>query len=157
MNKERWIKIYKKILIGTDGSLHANNAAVRAAELQKEWKSKIVIFHSINHHKLPLNITPERKYPQEIIQNIEELNREAGRELLKTTQKMFDNSISSVETRLIEDLSPDEYISDVVEKENFDLVVIGSRGHHSKIKEIFLGTVATHVSKNALCDVLIVR
>ncbi len=70
---------------------------------------------------------------------------------------MFDNSISSVETRLIEDLSPDEYISKVVEKENFDLVVIGSKGHHSKIKELFLGTVSTQVTKNAPCDVVIVR
>jgi len=36
----RWFKIYKQILVGTDGSLHANNAAERAAEFQKEWKSK---------------------------------------------------------------------------------------------------------------------
>jgi nucleotide-binding universal stress UspA family protein len=65
--------------------------------------------------------------------------------------------ISSVETRLIEDLSPSEYITKIVNEENFDLVVIGSKGHHSKIKEIFLGTVSSHVLKNASCDVLIVR
>jgi len=70
---------------------------------------------------------------------------------------MFDNSISPVETRLIEDLSPDEYILNVVNKENFDLVIIGSKGHHSKLKEIFLGTVSTQFSKNTPCDVLIVR
>jgi nucleotide-binding universal stress UspA family protein len=78
-------------------------------------------------------------------------------ELLKKTEKFFDNSISSVETRLIEDLSPSEYISKVVVEENFDLVIIGSIGHHSKLKEIFLGTVSTNVSKNAPCDVLLVR
>ncbi|MFX1411957.1 MAG: universal stress protein [Promethearchaeota archaeon] len=149
--------MYKKVLIGTDGSFHANNAAERAAEFQKDWKSKIVIFHSINHHKLPLTINPDRKFPEEIIQNIEELSIEAGKELLKKTEKLFDKSISSVETRLIEDLSPDEYILNVIGKENFDLVVIGSKGHHSKIKEIFLGTVSTQVSKIAPCDVLIVR
>jgi nucleotide-binding universal stress UspA family protein len=153
----RWFKIYKKILVGTDGSLHANNAAERAAEFQKEWKSKIVIFHSINHHKLPQTFNPDKKVPQEVIQNIEDLSREAGKELLKKTEKMFDNSISSVETRLIEDLSPEEYILKVVKKENFDLVVIGSQGHHSKIREMFLGTVSTHVSKNTPCDVLIIR
>ncbi|MFX1591229.1 MAG: universal stress protein [Promethearchaeota archaeon] len=145
------------MLIGTDGSLHANNAAERTAEFQKEWKSKIVIFHSINHHKLPRTINPDKKIPQEVYQHIEKLSIEAGKELLKKTEKMFDNSISSVETRLIEDLSPDEYISKVVEKENFDLVVIGSKGHHSKIKELFLGTVSTQVTKNAPCDVVIVR
>jgi nucleotide-binding universal stress UspA family protein len=143
--------------VGTDGSLHANNAAERAAQFQQEWKSEIFIFHSINHHKLPPTIIPDKKIPQEVIQNIEELSREAGKELLKKTEKMFDNSISSVETRLIEDLSPDEYIFKVVEKENFDLVIIGTKGHHSKVKEIFLGTVSTQVSKKAPCDVLIVR
>ncbi|MFX0002344.1 MAG: universal stress protein [Candidatus Hodarchaeota archaeon] len=153
----RWFKIYKKILIGTDGSLHANNAAERAAEFQKEWKCKIVIFHSMNHHRLPRTIYPDRNFPLEVIQNIEELSREAGKDLLKKTEKMFDKSISSVETRLIEDLSPDEFIFKVVNEENIDLVVIGSKGHHSKIKAIFLGTISTQVSKNAPCDVLIVR
>ncbi|MFX0039175.1 MAG: universal stress protein [Promethearchaeota archaeon] len=149
--------MYKKILIGTDGSLHANNAAERAAQFQKEWKSKIVIFHSINHHRLPRTIYPDKNFPLEVIQNIEDISREAGKELLKNTEKMFNKSISSVETRLIEDLSPEDYIFKIVKEENFDLVVIGSKGHHSKIKEIFLGTVSTHVSKNAPCEVLIVR
>ncbi|MFX1429815.1 MAG: universal stress protein [Promethearchaeota archaeon] len=145
------------MLIGTDGSLHANNAAERAAQFQKEWKSKIVIFHSINHHRLPRTIYPDKNFPLEVIQNIEDISREAGKELLKNTEKMFNKSISSVETRLIEDLSPEDYIFKIVKEENFDLVVIGSKGHHSKIKEIFLGTVSTHVSKNAPCEVLIVR
>ncbi|MFW9872629.1 MAG: universal stress protein [Candidatus Thorarchaeota archaeon] len=149
--------MYKKILIGTDGSLHANNAAERAVELQREWKSKIVIFHSINHHKLPRKINPHREFPVEVINNIEELSKEAGIDLLKETEKFFDKSISSVESRLIEDLNPQEYISKIVKEENFDLVIIGSKGHHSKAKEIFLGTVSTHVSKNTPCDVLIVR
>ncbi|MFX1488268.1 MAG: universal stress protein [Promethearchaeota archaeon] len=145
------------MLIGTDGSLHANNAAERAAELQKEWKSKIVIFHSINHHKLPRNLNPNREFPVEVINNIEEISKDAGIELLKETEKFFDKSISSVETRLIEDLNPQQYISKIVKEENFDLVIIGSKGYHSKAKEIFLGTVSTQVSKNTSCDVLIVR
>lgn len=116
-----------------------------------------MIFHSINHHKLPRKINPHREFPVEVINNIEELSKEAGIDLLKETEKFFDKSISSVESRLIEDLNPQEYISKIVKEENFDLVIIGSKGHHSKAKEIFLGTVSTHVSKNTPCDVLIVR
>ncbi|MFW9818381.1 MAG: universal stress protein [Candidatus Thorarchaeota archaeon] len=151
------MKIYKKILIGTDGSHDANNAADRAAELQKEWKSDIVIFHSINHHKLLKTIYPETTLPLEVIQNIEDLSRKAGKEILKKTELVFDKSLSLVETRLIEDLSPEDYILKAVNHENFDLVVIGSKGHHSKIKHIFHGTISTHILREAPCDVLIVR
>jgi len=40
---------------------------------------------------------------------------------------------------------------------NFDLVVLGSKGHHSQLKEILLGTVSTNVVKSAPCDILIVK
>ena len=144
-------------MIGTDGSHDANNAAEHVAEYQKEWKSEIVIFHSINHHKLPMTISPDITYPQELIQNIEELSIEAGKEILKKTETMFDKSISSVETRLIKDLRPEDYILEIVKKEDFDLVVLGSKGHHSRLKNIFQGTISTHILRDPPCDVLIVR
>ncbi len=153
----RWFKIYKKILIGTDGSHDANNAVEHAAEFQKEWKSKIVIFHSINHHKLPVTINPNKTFPQEVIENIEELSIEAGKELLKKSEKVFDKSISPVETRLIEDLSPEDYILETVKKENFDLVLLGSKGHHSRVKHIFQGTISAHILRDIPCDVLFVK
>ncbi|MHA1489684.1 MAG: universal stress protein [Promethearchaeota archaeon] len=40
--------------------------------------------------------------------------------------------------------------------ENFDLVILGGKGQHSKIGAI-LGTVSTHVVNNADCDVLVIR
>ncbi|MFX1494741.1 MAG: universal stress protein [Promethearchaeota archaeon] len=144
-------------MVGTDGSHYANNAAERAAELQKNWKSEIVIFHSTNHHKLHPSLYPDKEFPQEIYNNIEDLSKEAGKEILKNIEGIFDKSISPVKTRLIEKEDPEDYISRVVEEEGFDLVVIGSRGHHSKIKELLLGTVSTNVSKSCPCDVLIVR
>ena len=63
----------------------------------------------------------------------------------------------AVETRLIEDDAPEVYIRRIVEEENFDLVVLGSKGHHSKLKEILLGTVSKNVVRSAPCDVLIVK
>ena len=44
-----------------------------------------------------------------------------------------------------------------MKEENFDLVVLGAKGHHSKIKEILLGTVLTKVVKCVQCDILIVK
>ena len=83
--------------------------------------------------------------------------QEAGTRLLNKTKSMFGESKSSVETRLIENEPPEDYIRRIVEEENFDLVILGSRGQHSKVKKVLLGTVSSKVSKNAPCDVLIVK
>ena len=44
-----------------------------------------------------------------------------------------------------------------MKEEGFDLVVIGTKGIHSKLRQILLGSVAQRVVKNAPCDVLVVR
>lgn len=151
------IIIYKKILLAIDGSDHANNAAKQVAEFQKKWNSKVVIFHSIKLDRLPSEVYPDFKFLASIYSNFEELCKEAGKHLLDKTKKKFDEAQSSIETRLIEDEAPEDYIKNIVKEENFDLVVLGAKGHHSKIKEILLGTVLTKVVKCVQCDILIVK
>jgi nucleotide-binding universal stress UspA family protein len=148
---------YNKILLATDGSSHARNAAKKAVELQKIWNSKVIIIHSIKDNRTPSELYPNvdalyRKYTI-----LEDVYKDAGTELLKRTKEMFGGNKDFVEYRLIEKVTPSKYIIQVVEEENIDLVVLGSRGIHSKIKKTFLGTVSTNVAKNAECDVLIVK
>ena len=88
---------------------------------------------------------------------MEEASKKAGELLLNETKDFFIKKGLSIETRLIEDDEPEVYIRKIVEQENFDLVVLGSKGRHSKLKEILLGTVSTKVVKSAPCDVLIVK
>lgn len=150
-------KLYKKILLATDGSPHANNAAEKAVEFQKIWDSEVVIIHSIKDNRLPSELYPNIDTLYSKYSNIEEVYQEAGERLLSKTKRMFGENQSLVETRLIEDIPPEDYIKRVVEEENFDLVILGSRGQHSKVKNVLLGTVSSKVSKNAPCDVLIVK
>ena len=70
---------------------------------------------------------------------------------------MFDEAKMPVETHLIEDEDPEDYIERMVREEGFDLVVIGTKGIHSKLRQVILGTVATRVIKHVPCDVLIIR
>ena len=149
--------IYKKILLATDGSFHSNNAAVQVAEFQQKWNSKVLIFHSLRHHKIPMGLFPNEPIPIELYQNIEEISKKVGEQLLNKTKEIFSKAGLSVETRLIEDEEPEVYIRRIVEEENFDLVVLGSKGHHSKLKEILLGTVSTNVAKSVPCDLLLVK
>jgi len=151
------IILYKKILLATDGSHHANNAAEKAVEFQKVWDSKVLIIHSIKDNRLPSEIYPNIEALYSKYSTLEEVYQEAGKRLLNKTKEMFGANQKSVETRLIEEEPPEDYIRRVVEEENFDLVILGSRGQHSKVKKVFLGTVSSKVSKNTPCDVLIVK
>jgi len=151
------IILYKKILLATDGSPHAKNAAEKAVEFQKIWDSKVLIIHSIKDNRLPSDIYPNIESLYSKYSTLEEVYQEAGKRLLNKTKNMFGENQKSVETRLIENEPPEDYIRRVVEEENFDLVILGSRGQHSKVKKVLLGTVSSKVSKNAPCDVLIVK
>lgn len=151
------IIVYKKILVATDGSLHANNAVGKAVEFQKVWDSEVVIIHSIKDTRLPSDLYPNIESLYSKYSTLEEVYQEAGKNLLNKTKNMFGSNQNSVKTRLIEDEPPADYIQRVVEEENFDLVILGSRGQHSKVKKVLLGTVSSKVSKNVSCDVLIVK
>ena len=144
-------------MLATDGSHHANNAAEKAVEFQKIWDSKVLIIHSIKDNRLPSEIYPNIEALYSKYSTLEEVYQEAGKRLLNKTKEMFGANQKSVETRLIEEEPPEDYIRRVVEEENFDLVILGSRGQHSKVKKVFLGTVSSKVSKNTPCDVLIVK
>lgn len=151
------VKIYKKILFATDGSPHSDNVAKQIVEFQKEWNCKIVVFHSLKHNNY-LSIVHSDKYLLSMdYRSNNELRKELGKEILKQTKKIFDRANISVETRLIEDEGPEDYIKRRVEKEEFDLVVLGFNGHHSKSQKSFLGTRSIKILKHAPCDVLIIR
>ncbi|KKL58643.1 hypothetical protein LCGC14_2223320 [marine sediment metagenome] len=143
-------------MLATDGSPHAKNALKQAIEFQKLYKCNVVIIHSIKDNRLPSELYPNVETLYLKHTSFEDLYKEAGEKLLKSTKEMFGENESFVETRLIEDETPQDYIKRIVGEENFDLVILGSQGQHSKIKKV-LGTVSSKVAKKIECDVLIVK
>ncbi|MHA2391130.1 MAG: universal stress protein [Promethearchaeota archaeon] len=144
-------------MLATDGSDHANNAAKKVIELQKIMNSKVVIIHSIKDNRTPSELYPNVDQLYSKFSTLNEVYNEAGRKLLDKTREKFGVEKELVETRLIENESPESYICRIAKEENFDLIVLGSRGQHSKIKKALLGTVSTKVAKDSPCDVLIVK
>jgi len=157
--------IYEKILLGLDSSEDSKRAAEKVAELHNKLGSNIVVFHSVEHHMLPkilpLNVPfmnlSYYTIPPVDRRKILEVYAKQGQELLDQAEKMFSMKETPIEKRLIRDEKPGDYMIRIVEEENFDLVVLGCKGQHSKIKQVLMGTVATKVLNNASCDVLIVR
>jgi len=125
-------------------------AANRVIEIQKNFGGEVVVFHSVLHNL-------SKKSPQIDSDSINEDNNHEGKEILKKVEELFKKANLSAETRLILDIHPAEYIKKVVEKEGFNLVVLGSKGKHKKLKRALLGSIPSKVTNNVLCDVLVVR
>ncbi|TFF88166.1 MAG: universal stress protein [Promethearchaeota archaeon] len=125
--------MYHRILVGIDESEDSLRAAKRIKEIGKP-NSKVVLFHAMENH-----------------------SKEKTKELLSKTEEIFRGTLFLVETRIVEDESPEDYIIRVSEEQNFDLVALGCKGEHSKVRRVLMGTVATKVLNEAPCDVLIAR
>jgi nucleotide-binding universal stress UspA family protein len=146
-----------------DASDDAKRAARRVLDLlQPNTITKIVAFHSVEHptaFALNIHLTVGISYgmPSTDPKKIKEEYKKIGKKILDDTKDMFAKANKLIETRLIEDETPEEYIVRIVEEEDFDLLALGSKGEHSRLKKIFMGSIAQKVLNDASCDVLVVR
>lgn len=171
--------MYKKILIATDGSKHINRAAPIIIGFHKKWGSKIVIFHSIKHMLKKVSPTsPNLTIPYDansyltgrvisqpmLIKGVDEpeIQRLSFSEVFTIAQNIltekkaiFDEVQVPAKIKLVKNDNPEDYIQKVAKK--YDLIVIGIKGVHSKLSQVFLGSVAEAVVKNAPCDVMVIR
>ncbi len=153
--------MYEKILLAVDGSENADRATKKVIEMQQEFDCKVAIFHSLKHPKSiainPIIFYPSFYTPLVSEEEIQSMVLKEGEKILEQKKRMFDEASMPVETHLSEDEDPEDYIERMVREEGFDLVVIGTKGIHSKLRQVILGTVATRVIKHVPCDVLIIR
>lgn len=142
-----------------DKSDDSMRAAKKAIEFQKRDNSEVVAFHSVLHHFSELNLSP--LYPTGanglMALTIHDDYIKRGEDILEEVDTLFKESNAKVETRLIFDIPPEDYIEKTVEEEDFDLVILGYKGHHSKLNRILLGTVPDKVINKVASDVLVVR
>jgi nucleotide-binding universal stress UspA family protein len=81
----------------------------------------------------------------------------AGKKVIENTKKIFqEHDVISPDIRLVEKEDPVDYAKRIVEAENIDLVVVGSKGH-STLEQIFLGSTAEKIGNDVKSDVLFVR
>ncbi|MFX1504681.1 MAG: universal stress protein [Promethearchaeota archaeon] len=150
--------MYKRVLLCVDGSEEAYKAINKIIEFSKIWNCKIVAFHSIEHHMVipAFTIFGQAPSPIESYDMVHDDYEKLGKQIIKETKLIFKKAGVPIEARLIDDIKPEKYAVESVKEEKFDLIVLGSRGHHSKL-DLVLGTVATYIVNNANCDVLIIR
>jgi len=140
--------MYKKILVGYDGSDGAKLALEHACRLAKELDSEVWALWA--RSSLP-------HYP-ETVDEVEEEKEAANTFLQKLTKEILDASRQygiDIQAQSHSGHAAQTLLA-FAEEGKFNLIVLGNRGHSGPIGR-FLGHTADRISENAHCSVLIVR
>ena len=147
--------MYKRILVGLDGSSHALRTAETAAKLAARFGAELHF----------LTVTPPRDVPVEVQEYLEAENLlgEPRYALDEKTQTIVDQAraiaeqarVRAIQT-VVREGKPVGVLVDYAKDHQMDLLVVGSRGLGA-IEAVLLGSVSKKVSQHASCSVLIVR
>ncbi|HZA06384.1 MAG TPA: universal stress protein [Nitrososphaeraceae archaeon] len=144
-------KKFSKILVAVDGSQASMDAADQAIEMARKYNSELIALHVILSDTTIFGTNPP--------QNIDEIKQQAQQYLDKIKQKLpnqHDDNKIQMRTELISSATAVAGIVGFAEKENVDLIVIGTRGR-SGFKRLLLGSVASGVVNYAHCPVMVVK
>ena len=138
--------MFKKILVPVDGSEYANKAINYACDIVNKFNSKLTFI---------CIVPPPILFGAEAgIIDFRPLES-AGKAILNESSKLAEKKGFKPILRLETGQAADKIIQ-IAKDEEFDLIIIGSRGM-SAIKSFLLGSVSDKVSHHASCPVLIVR
>lgn len=140
--------MFKKILLATDGSTHADRAALKAVELVKDLEqATVTLFHV--RSKVDRNSLIQSNF------NVTSLLREEAHKAIIKTELLFKREGVPFELA-VEIGDPAEEIVSKAEREGYDLIIVGCRGLN-KLKELVIGSVSNKVAHDAKCPVMIIK
>ena len=138
-----------RILLATDGSPHAELAALKAVDLAESTGARL--------HVVAVGRTfPAAVYDVYTEAGSEDLRREAQTILDEQVRKIEEAGGDVAIAHLKMNERRDEAIVHLAEEIGADLIVIGSRGFGG-MKRALMGNVADSVVRHAHCPVLVVR
>ena len=146
--------MYKTILVCSDGSAHSMKAAREAALIANQSDACVLLLNvnsnaeALSPYIMPWQMDSNESQSSHDVDDSQEC-------ALKQVQTLFDkDGVCYVSLR--EFGHPGAQIVRVAEREEADLIVLGSRGLNA-LESLLLGSVSEHVVHHAHCSVLVVR
>ena len=140
----------KKILLATDGSKHAKNAARFIARLPHDDTIELTVLTVIEAPYV------NRAYPtSEWILKIVEREKARAEETFKEIEQVFDGANVTLR-HVVSEGDRGVSIVQLAKERAAELIVVGARGH-SEVSRLLLGTTSDFVATHADCSVLVVR
>jgi len=151
--------IFSKILIPIDGSTNSMKAIDYAVDLADKYKSELLALHVL-YSQSGFAFHKETVAGAITSSSLNDLNLDAKQE----AEKWFKEINEKAEKRKVQIktevvftvISIVEGILTYAEKENINLIIIGSKGK-SGWKKLIVGSVASGISTYAHCPILIVK
>lgn len=140
---------FQKILVPTDFSSHAQQAAVVAADLAQRYDAELTLLHVQSAELFDI---PEG-YVLNMPAQLDELRKVLAQRLAAFQQTMLANGVRRVETRLLRGSIAGEIVA---QANDYDLIVMGTHGR-TGLQHLLMGSVAERVVRLARCAVLVVR
>ena len=151
-------KIITKILVPLDGSEHSDRALNFALDLAEKYSAEIVLLSVAQPFVAtgPMFLTQPMMPPENTVIFVNEIEAAHEKMLLEALKKAKESRPNLNISKKLVNGRPADKIVEFAKIENFDLIVMGSRGI-GKIKEFFLGSVSDRVADQAHCPVLLVK
>ncbi|AIF85488.1 universal stress protein UspA-like protein [Candidatus Nitrososphaera evergladensis SR1] len=144
-----------KILVPVDGSDYSKRALEQALSIAKGNASTGAVVVTAIHVIVPMPTVNVGS--QKVLDDAKaKLRSEASKLLDECKATAKERAALDIETVILVGTSPGESIVGFCEKGNFNLIVMGAKGH-SKLKDIVLGSTSDKVVHHAKCSVLVVR
>lgn len=147
--------MYKKILVGLDGSTHGIEAAKTAVELAKTFGSEL---HLLTVTR-PFKVSPElRKYleAENLLGEPKYVMDEMTKDILNDAKELAETEGLTNVSAVVREGKPTRTILDYAKSNGVDLIVVGSRGV-GEPDTVLLGSVSQKVSLLSACTVMVVR
>jgi len=141
-------KKISKILVPLDGSKNSMRALEMAISIARQFKATITGAYSINiqpHSEFQGVGTANKEWSNEIKKMMDNAKTLSAQNGIVFKEKLMRGDIGYNLIKLAHD-----------KKENFNLIVMGSRGR-SAVRELFLGSVSNYVIHSSKIPVLIVK
>jgi nucleotide-binding universal stress UspA family protein len=142
-----------KILLATDGSEEARQAAQAAAELSKDTGSEVHVAYVLPS---PRELRGHHVYSEEVMKSVLEQAEGEANSFLEEQAKQVRESGGKVAETHLEAGQPDKEIVRLSEDLGVGTIVIGSRGLGA-VSRAVMGSVSESVIRHAHCPVFVVR
>ncbi|RFU64311.1 universal stress protein [Bacillus sp. V59.32b] len=138
--------MFHKILLAADGSQNAVRAAEKAAYMAKLENAMITVFYVVDSSTSKSDV---------LLEGDRGAVDERRKQRLAPVEEILNEKGIRAEIKILKG-DPGPSIVKYVNENQFDLVVIGSRGLNS-LQEMVLGSVSHKVAKRVQCPVMIVK
>jgi nucleotide-binding universal stress UspA family protein len=143
--------VYRKIMVATDGSEPVRKAVETAVEIAKISRAKLYAVYVVTPGELSLPYPKDVGWERAALEHF----RTEGREATAYVENSGKAASVEVESVIMEG-SPANEIIDFADKNDIDLIVVGTLGK-TGIQRFLLGSVAENVVRHSKKAVLVVR